>query len=322
MGSILLFLGVLALLLLIYPFFVPWKKDTLSRSWVIFLCLLWAMNFTNDRLSHCHHSYTKIKNRTNRKRKDLQTMKTELEVNTLKSFQTELTRFFLAYKFALQEVETKINILQEEFKLIHEYNPIEHVSTRIKSPKSILTKMMKKELPPSIEAVRENIRDIAGARITCSFVEDIYKVSAMLQAQHDMEVVEMKDYIANPKENGYQSLHLIIKIPIFMSDHMEKVYTEIQIRTIAMDFWASLEHKIYYKYNKEVPEHIRHELKEAALQAAELDRKMERLNKEINILKENEAEPSLLDSTPIAHLAKYLTELPGNQIIDDTLFKK
>lgn len=170
--------------------------------------------------------------------------------------------------------------------------------------------------------MRENIRDIAGARITCSFVEDIYKVSAMLQAQHDMEVVEVKDYIANPKENGYQSLHLIIKIPIFMSDHMEKVYTEIQIRTIAMDFWASLEHKIYYKYNKEVPEHIRHELKEAALQAAELDRKMERLNKEINILKENEAEPSLLDSTPIAHLAKYLTELPGNKIMDDALFKK
>ncbi|QSB10297.1 GTP pyrophosphokinase family protein [Lysinibacillus fusiformis] len=249
-------------------------------------------------------------------------MKTELEVNTLKSFQTELTRFFLAYKFALQEVETKINILQEEFKLIHEYNPIEHISTRVKSPKSILTKMMKKELPPSMEAVRENIRDIAGARITCSFVEDIYKVSAMLQAQHDIEVVAVKDYIANPKENGYQSLHLIIKIPIFMSDHMEKVYTEIQIRTIAMDFWASLEHKIYYKYNKEVPEHIRLELKEAALQAAELDRKMERLNKEINILKENEAEPSLLDSTPIAHLAKYLTDLPGSKIIDNALFKK
>jgi len=120
----------------------------------------------------------------------------------------------------------------------------------------------------------------------------------------------VKDYIANPKENGYQSLHLIIKIPIFMSDHMEKVYTEIQIRTIAMDFWASLEHKIYYKYNKEVPEHIRHELKEAALQAAELDRKMERLNKEINILKENEAEPSLLDSTPISQLAKYFAQLP------------
>ncbi|MEK5232658.1 GTP pyrophosphokinase family protein [Lysinibacillus sp. FSL K6-0232] len=237
-------------------------------------------------------------------------MKTEHEVASFASVQTELTRFFLAYKFALQEVETKINILQEEFKLIHEYNPIEHVSTRMKSPKSILAKIMKRGIHPSLEAVRENIRDIAGARITCSFVEDIYKVSAMLQAQNDIEIVEIKDYIANPKENGYQSLHLIIKVPIFMSDRMEKVYTEIQIRTIAMDFWASLEHKIYYKYNKEVPEHIRRELKEAALQAAELDRKMERLNKEINILKENEAESTVLDSTPISHLAKYLTQLP------------
>lgn len=213
-------------------------------------------------------------------------MKTELEVSSLKSFQTELTRFFLAYKFALQEVETKINILQEEFKLIHEYNPIEHISTRVKSPKSILTKMLKKELPPTMEDVRENIRDIAGARITCSFVEDIYKVSAMLQAQHDIEVVEVKDYIASPKDNGYQSLHLIIKIPIFMSDHMEKVYTEIQIRTIAMDFWASLEHKIYYKYNKDIPEHLSQELQETAIIAAQLDRKMERLHKEVSILKE------------------------------------
>ena len=238
-------------------------------------------------------------------------MKNELEAITFKNLQIELTRFFLAYKFALQEIETKINILQEEFKLIHEYNPIEHVSTRIKSPKSILMKIKKKSIEPSIEDIHENIRDIAGVRITCSFVEDIYKVSAMLQAQHDIEIVDVKDYIAYPKDNGYQSLHLIIKIPIFMSDHMEKVYTEIQIRTIAMDFWASLEHKIYYKYNKEVPEHIRIELKEAALQAAELDRKMERLNKEINILKENETEPSLLDSTPISHLAKYLTELPN-----------
>lgn len=237
-------------------------------------------------------------------------MKNELEATSLKTLQTELTRFFLVYKFALQEIETKINILQEEFQLIHEYNPIEHLSTRVKSPKSILLKMKKNNLEPSIETIRDNIRDIAGIRITCSFVEDIYKVSAMIQAQNDIEVVEVKDYIASPKGNGYQSLHLIIKIPIFMSDHMEKVYAEIQIRTIAMDFWASLEHKIYYKYNKEVPEHIRFELKEAAIQVAELDRKMERLNKEINILKANEAEPSLLDATPIAHLAQYIYQLP------------
>ncbi|MEB2279164.1 GTP pyrophosphokinase family protein [Lysinibacillus xylanilyticus] len=241
-------------------------------------------------------------------------MKNELEATTLQTLQTELTRFFLVYKFALQEIETKITILQEEFKLIHEYNPIEHLSTRIKSPKSILLKVKKKNLEPSIEAIREDIRDIAGVRITCSFVEDIYKVSAMLQAQNDIEVVDVKDYIAYPKGNGYQSLHLIIKIPIFMSDRMEKVYVEIQIRTIAMDFWASLEHKIYYKYNKEVPEHIRFELKEAAIQVAELDRKMERLNKEINILKANETESSILETTPIAHLAQYIYQLPFDNL--------
>ncbi|MFJ3386540.1 MULTISPECIES: GTP pyrophosphokinase family protein [unclassified Lysinibacillus] len=244
-------------------------------------------------------------------------MKNELEATTLQTLQTELTRFFLVYKFALQEIETKITILQEEFKLIHEYNPIEHLSTRVKSPKSILLKVKKKNLEPSIEVIREDIRDIAGVRITCSFVEDIYKVSAMLQAQNDIEVVDVKDYIAYPKGNGYQSLHLIIKIPIFMSDRMEKVYVEIQIRTIAMDFWASLEHKIYYKYNKEVPEHIRFELKEAAIQVAELDRKMERLNKEINILKANDTESSILETTPIAHLAQYIYQLPFDDLSED-----
>ncbi|TQR32796.1 GTP pyrophosphokinase family protein [Lysinibacillus sphaericus] len=244
-------------------------------------------------------------------------MKNELEATTLQTLQTELTRFFLVYKFALQEIETKITILQEEFKLIHEYNPIEHLSTRVKSPKSILLKVKKKNLEPSLEAIREDIRDIAGVRITCSFVEDIYKVSAMLQAQNDIEVVDVKDYIAYPKGNGYQSLHLIIKIPIFMSDRMEKVYVEIQIRTIAMDFWASLEHKIYYKYNKEVPEHIRFELKEAAIQVAELDRKMERLNKEINILKANDTESSILETTPIAHLAQYIYQLPFDEFSED-----
>lgn len=236
-------------------------------------------------------------------------MITESKVTTFNTFQTEVKRFFLAYKFALSEIETKITILKEEFKMIHAYNPIEHISTRLKSPESILLKVQKKDFPPTIDAIRENIRDIAGVRITCSFVEDIYKVSEMLQNQCDIEIVDVKDYIASPKENGYRSLHLIIKIPIYMSDRMEKVYTEVQIRTIAMDFWASLEHKIYYKYNKDMPEHIRNELKDAALQAAELDRKMERLNKEINILKEHDTESLSFGDTPIVDLAKYLTRV-------------
>jgi len=202
----------------------------------------------------------------------------------------EVTKFMLAYKFALDEVGTKISILQEEFRLIHDYNPIEHVSKRIKSPASILKKIEKKNVPLRIEEVEASIRDIAGIRITCSFEEDIYRVSEMLQAQRDLEVVEIKDYIKQPKGNGYRSLHLIVKIPIFLSDREKFVPVEIQIRTIAMDFWASLEHKIYYKYNKDIPQHIKNGLKEAAEQVNALDEKMARLNEEINILKERDGQ--------------------------------
>ena len=200
----------------------------------------------------------------------------------------EVTKFMLAYKFALDEVGTKISILQEEFRLIHDYNPIEHVSKRIKSPASILKKIEKKNVPLRIGEVEASIRDIAGIRITCSFEEDIYRVSEMLQAQRDLEVVEIKDYIKQPKGNGYRSLHLIVKIPIFLSDREKFVPVEIQIRTIAMDFWASLEHKIYYKYNKDIPQHIKNGLKEAAEQVNALDEKMAKLNEEINILKERD----------------------------------
>ncbi|MGE7920812.1 GTP pyrophosphokinase [Viridibacillus sp. NPDC093762] len=211
-----------------------------------------------------------------------------MEQQNMKELRVELTRFMMAYKFALDEIGTKVRILREEFKLIHEYNPIEHVTTRIKSPESILIKMRKKNIPTTLDGIRENMKDIAGIRITCCFVSDIYIISEMIQAQSDIEVIEVKDYIQQPKPNGYQSLHVILKIPVFMSDREEHVYVEMQIRTIAMDFWASLEHKIYYKYNKQVPERLTNELREAAFTAAELDRKMERLNKEINILKEIE----------------------------------
>ncbi|MFE7083983.1 GTP pyrophosphokinase family protein [Priestia megaterium] len=211
-----------------------------------------------------------------------------VNLTDLKTFRENLSRFMLSYKFAIKEIETKINILNDEFKFIHEYNPIEHVSTRVKSPQSILNKVLKKGLSPSFKEMKENIRDIAGVRITCSFIEDIYKVCDLIESQHDITVIEIKDYIKKPKPNGYQSLHLIVQVPIFMSDRIENVCVEIQLRTIAMDFWASLEHKIYYKYNKKIPKHIGDGLKEAALQAALLDRKMEQINHEINILKEQD----------------------------------
>ena len=194
----------------------------------------------------------------------------------------------MVYKFALDEVNTKINILKEEFIHIHEYNPIEHCNSRLKSPESILKKLNRKNLSFSMESIKENIKDIAGIRIICPFISDIYKVSQMIEKQKDIELVERKDYIKNPKPNGYQSLHLIIKIPVFMSDRVENVYVELQIRTIAMDFWASLEHKIYYKYDKEIPDRIKEDLKNAALSAAELDDKMERINNEIAVIKKKE----------------------------------
>lgn len=208
------------------------------------------------------------------------------DTQELMEIKKEMTRFAMSYKFALEEIGTKVNILKEEFRLVHEYNPIEHVITRVKSVDSIIRKMEKKKLPLSLEMIREQIRDIAGIRIICSFVSDIYRISEMIQKQSDIQIVQVKDYIQAPKPNGYQSLHIVMKIPVYMSDRKEDVYVEMQIRTIAMEFWASLEHKIYYKYNKQVPEKLIDELREAALTAFELDRKMERINNEINILKE------------------------------------
>ncbi len=214
----------------------------------------------------------------------------------------EIAKTLLSYKFAIDEISTKITILEEEFRLINEYSPIEHVKTRVKNPKSILKKMKKKNIDWSIQAVEEHIRDIAGVRIVCSFEEDIYRIAEMLCKQSDITLIDKKDYIKKPKGNGYRSLHLIVKIPIFLSEGIRHVFVELQIRTIAMDFWASLEHKIYYKYNKEVPQHIKLGLKEAADQAAALDNKMAVLNKEINILKE------LDDTNEEENMDKYIRE--------------
>lgn len=205
-----------------------------------------------------------------------------------KEIQIELTRFMMSYKFALEEFNTKISILKQEFQYIHEYNPIEHVTSRIKTPESIIKKVIRKGYELSLPSIKENVKDIAGIRISCSFISDIYELSEMLQQQQDIEVIDVKDYIKNPKENGYKSLHLILQLPIFMSDRVEHVCVEVQIRTIAMDFWASLEHKIYYKYDKVVPTHLLKELKEAADTVAFLDRKMELIHREVEEVKVSE----------------------------------
>lgn len=215
-------------------------------------------------------------------------MSTAQPMEQLKRMRYEITRFMLVYKFALEEMETKIEILKQEFQALHDYSPIEHTKSRIKSPESILNKLMRKNLELSLDSIKTNIKDIAGLRITCSFISDIYRIFDMLKNQDDLRVLEIKDYIKNPKPNGYQSLHVLLEVPVFMSDCREQVCIEVQIRTVAMDFWASLEHKIFYKYNKEVPERLTQELKHAAESAGALDRQMERLHHEIQEIKEAE----------------------------------
>ncbi|MEK5148249.1 GTP pyrophosphokinase family protein [Psychrobacillus sp. FSL K6-4615] len=207
------------------------------------------------------------------------------QVEQFQQMKKKMTRMMLLYKFALSELETKIEILREEFLMIHDYNPIEHTNSRLKSPEGILKKLNRKGKSISVESIRENVKDIAGMRITCSFISDIYRVFGMLEKQSDIKVLEVKDYIKNPKSNGYKSLHVLLETPVFMSDGKEIVTVEVQIRTIAMDFWASLEHKIFYKYDQSVPEQLLIELKEAADSAFALDQKMERLHNEVKVIK-------------------------------------
>ncbi|MFD1066970.1 GTP pyrophosphokinase [Oceanobacillus locisalsi] len=221
------------------------------------------------------------------------------QLHQLKKVRKELTRFMLSYKFGLDEINTKLNILQEEFEHIHDYNPIEHLKSRIKSPESILRKCQRKNVSITEASIKHAIKDIAGIRIVCSFITDIYKISEIIQGQQDIKVMEMKDYIKNPKSNGYKSLHLILAIPVFLSDRQEEVYIEIQIRTVAMDFWASLEHKIYYKYDGEVPAHLVEELTNSANIANQLDEKMEFLHTEVNGEKTDKQSDSDLDFLPL-----------------------
>ncbi|WP_424807894.1 GTP pyrophosphokinase [Rhodococcus sp. 27YEA15] len=198
---------------------------------------------------------------------------------------TEFARFMMVYQFGISELMTKVNILKDEFTHINQYSPIEHVASRMKSPESILRKARRLNLPLTLDDISKNIFDIAGVRITCSFISDTYRIADMLTSQSDIRVIEREDYIADPKPNGYKSLHLIVEVPVFMSDQVRHVPIELQIRTIAMDFWASLEHKIYYKYNRDVPRELLDELTEAAAAAHRLDVKMERLNDEFAKIK-------------------------------------
>lgn len=198
----------------------------------------------------------------------------------------KLEELFLYNRCAIKEIQTKLEILNDELAMKTRRNPIESISSRVKSPSSIIEKMHRKGFPLTVESVWENLNDVAGVRVVCSFVEDIYDVAEMFMRQDDIEVIEVKDYIKNPKPNGYRSLHLIVSVPIFLSDKALPMRVEVQIRTIAMDFWATLEHQVKYKKGVPDAERISAELKECAETICGTDLKMQAIYHEIQNMKE------------------------------------
>jgi putative GTP pyrophosphokinase len=190
----------------------------------------------------------------------------------------------LVYTAALRQVQTKMEILNEEFQHVHQYNPIEHIKSRLKTPESIVKKLKSKDLEATIENMVEHVNDIAGIRVICSFTSDIYRIAEMISGQNDLTVLAVKDYIENPKPSGYKSYHMLVTVPIFLSNKVVDAKVEIQIRTVAMDFWASLEHKIRYKFEGNAPEHIKTALIQCAKMVSQLDDEMLSLNNEISKL--------------------------------------
>lgn len=210
-----------------------------------------------------------------------------IDINYILNLRNEFYSFnelMMQYNSALLEITTKFQVLNNEFSLKNKRNPIESIKSRLKSPESTLKKIYKRNLELSIESIETNLFDIAGVRVICSFPDDIYILSQSLLKQDDIKLIEMKDYIKNPKPNGYRSLHLIVAVPIFLSDKKKEVIVEIQFRTIAMDFWASLEHKLRYKKNIVENEYIEKELKKCADDIAMLDTRMQNIRNEIDRL--------------------------------------
>ncbi len=189
----------------------------------------------------------------------------------------EFQQIMMVYESAIKQIETKLDILNKENKVSGRRNPIETVKSRVKSPQSIASKLEKKNLPVTFDSMVENLHDIAGVRVICPYISDIYSVRDMLLKQPDITLLEEKDYIKNPKESGYRSLHLVIEVPVYLSQATHHVKVEIQLRTIAMDFWACLEHELHYKTNTAVPESIRRELFRVAETIAMTDREMEEI---------------------------------------------
>lgn len=199
------------------------------------------------------------------------------------------TLIFL-YNSALKEVGTKLEILNDEFVHVHKYSPIEYIKSRIKSAESICKKLKRNGHDTSLDNMVQYVNDIAGIRIVCSFTSDIYRMAEMIGKQNDLTVLSVKDYIKHPKASGYKSYHMLVTVPIFLSDRVVETKVEIQIRTIAMDFWASLEHKIYYKFEGNAPEYISRDLRECSDIVSMMDAKMLQLNEAILKAKQEQGE--------------------------------
>lgn len=209
----------------------------------------------------------------------------ELKVNRDNEVES-WTEVNLVYNAALRQIQTKMEILNEEFQHVHRYNPIEHIKARIKTPESIVKKLKRYGYESTISNMIDYINDIAGIRIICSFTSDIYRIAEMIAEMKDIQVVSVKDYITYPKPSGYKSYHMLVTVPVYLSDRTVETKVEIQIRTVAMDFWASLEHKMHYKFEKDAPQHIKDELIECAKLVSDLDERMLTLNEEILAMSE------------------------------------
>ena len=184
-------------------------------------------------------------------------------------------KLMMQYSCAIREVRTKLEVLNEEFKVKKSHNPIEIIKFRVKKPASIHEKLIRRGFPVTVQSIEDNLHDVAGVRVVCSYVQDIYAVAEMLTSQNDIELLETKDYIKNPKPNGYRSLHLVVSVPVFFSDECKPMKVEVQIRTMAMDFWATLEHQLKYKSSGPVSEEVAAELTRCSAVIAETDLRMQ-----------------------------------------------
>lgn len=237
----------------------------------------------------------------NRDKAQLDALFSEDFIAHSKPFFQEFNTLMAYYRCAIMEVETKLNVLNEEFSLQFDRNPINGIKTRLKKVSSIREKLQRRQLPLTVPSIEENINDVAGVRVICSFPEDVYTISKALLSQDDITLIAKKDYILNPKPNGYRSLHLIIAVPIFLAHEKRLMRVEVQLRTIAMDFWATLEHQLRYKKDITFTDDMAKDLKFCAELSAELDRRMDALRDLTQVTAETPPKKPLQESPP-AHL--------------------